>query len=108
MKFFGFLCKRTVLTLKNNSRTYVIDVVLSFNNSVTCAIFHKKVGLLVTNHFRIHTGLYKGKIYIFPVTMEKYYLNHYFPESAKLCAVCAHLPTCLACIRAHLPTCFAC
>ena len=64
MKFFGFLCKRTALTLQNNSRTYVINVVLSFNNSVTCAIFHKKVELLVTNHFRIHTGLYKGKIYI--------------------------------------------
>ena len=64
MKVFGFLCKRTALTLKNNSRTNVIDVALSFSNSVTCAIFHKKVELLVTNHFRIHTGLYKGKIYI--------------------------------------------
>ena len=29
-------------------------------------------------------------------------------ESAKLRALRAHLPTCLACLRAHVPTCLAC
>ena len=31
-----------------------------------------------------------------------------FNESAKLRALRAHVPTCLACLRAHLPMCLAC
>ena len=29
-------------------------------------------------------------------------------ESAKLLALRAHVPACLACLRAHVPTCLAC
>ena len=31
-----------------------------------------------------------------------------FVESAKLRALRAHVPMCLACLRAHVPTCLAC
>ena len=41
-------------------------------------------------------------------SLEKVRFNLMFDESAKLRALRAHVPTCLACFRAHLPMCLAC